>query len=119
MRITVVAVIAIFLAIGTTYAVKKLRSDSVPEQPAYSDFRASDAGDTGDAGCSCCNKGPQGAGLEGLQKQAANYYMNIYRDTDFEVSVKDFGCHQEAYIIKDGKVVKTLSINGGRIEEVG
>jgi hypothetical protein len=113
MRIAVVAVIAIFLAIGTTYAVKKLRADNIPEQTASSDIRA-----TG-TGCSCCGSGAQDTSIEGIQKRAANYYMNMYRDRDFTITVKDFGCHHEAYIIKSGNIVKTLSISGGNVYEMG
>jgi hypothetical protein len=113
MRITVVAVIALFLVISTTYAVKKLRADNIPEQTASSDFK------TTGTGCSCCGSGAQDTSIEGIQKQAANYYMNMYRDRDFSVTVKDFGCHQEAYIIKNGNTVKTLSISGGKVYEIG
>lgn len=115
MRITVVAIIALFLAISTTYAVKKLRADNIPEQTASSDFKTTGTG----CGSGCCSTGAQDTSLEGIQKQAADYYMNMYRDRDFSVTVKDFGCHQEAYIIKNGNTVKTLSISGGKVYEIG
>lgn len=113
MRIAIVVVVALLLIISTTYAIKKLRSDPEPAQPEYSDFNV-----TG-TGCSCCSSGAQNSGLDAIKRQAANYYMNVYRDRDFSVTVKDFGCHQEAYIIKNGTVVKTLSISGGRVSEAG
>jgi len=35
------------------------------------------------------------------------------------VEIKDFGCHQEAEVLKDGKLVKRLSISGGAVNEIG
>jgi hypothetical protein len=36
-----------------------------------------------------------------------------------EVEVKDYGCHQEAVISRDGKVVTRLSIRGSQVIEIG
>ena len=115
MRIAIIAAIAVFLVIGTTYAVKKYRDDNPPQPQKYRDFKATGTG----CGSSCCGAGAQDAGIESIQRQAANYYMNIYKDRDFSVTVKDFGCHHEADIIKRGNVIKRLSISGGNVSEIG
>lgn len=67
-------------------------------------------GATGDA---------QPTDMKGLEKAVSEYYQNKYDGKDFNVEIKDFGCHQEAYIIKDGQPVKRFSISGGAIYEVG
>ena len=114
MRIAVIAAIAVFLVIGTTYAVKKFMDDDNPQPPKYSDFKATGTG----CGSSCCG-GAKDTSIESIQRQAADYYMNIYKDRDFSVTVKDFGCHHEADIIKRGNVIKRLSISGGNVYEIG
>jgi len=71
---------------------------------------------------SCCNNGYGGTSakdLEAVKDLAAKYYSSTYGGTDFSVEVKDFGCHQEAYVVKEGEVLKRLSISGGRVSEVG
>lgn len=81
----------------------------------------------GRGGCSGCGRpgadaqvtGQQVTDLKAIEDLAAKYYSETYGDTDFKVQVQDFGCHQEAYIIKDGQPVKRLSISGGNVYEVG
>jgi len=76
-------------------------------------------------GGGCCGRGAgaQGAAtdpavIEGIRKTAAEYYSGKYNDKDFTVEVKDFGCHQEAYIIKGGSEIKRLSISNGNVNEI-
>ena len=83
----------------------------------------------GSGGCGGCGRatgpGQQGAqgdrssGLKASEDLAYKYYSETYGEKDFTVEVQDFGCHQEAYIIKDGQPVKKLSISGGNVYEVG
>lgn len=67
-------------------------------------------GTTGDA---------QPTDMQNLKQSISEYYSGKYGDKDFEVKIKDFGCHQEAYIIKNGQPVKRFTINGGTIYEIG
>lgn len=77
-------------------------------------------------GGGCCGRGAgaqQGADsdpalIEGIKKAASDYYSGKYNDKDFSVEVRDFGCHQEAYIIKSGEQIKRLSISNGNINEI-
>ncbi len=48
---------------------------------------------------------------------ALSYYAKKYSDTDVSVDVKPFGDHMEAYIRKNGVLVKKLSINGNVVAE--
>jgi len=118
MKILLLTLSAIILVAGTAVAVKTYieRNPSYPpgyQQGAYYGY--------GPGGCNggCAIQGAQGTDLEALKKLAADYYTTTYNETGFEVEVKDFGCHQEAYIIKNGEQVKRLSISGGNIYEVG
>lgn len=88
----------------------------------------------------CCSGGSRGAGpstggaggasgvyqtnptqaqiIERVRTLALEYYAQTYGDKDASASVRDFGCHQEADILKNGAVIKTLSISGNRIMEI-
>lgn len=57
--------------------------------------------------------------LESVKGIASNYYRDTYGDDDFRVEVTDYGCHMQADIIKDGVIVKSLSIYGTKIYESG
>jgi hypothetical protein len=72
------------------------------------------------AGCPCCNKrsGQSSSPAQEAQRLASVYYTQVYGDRDFTVEVEDFGCHQEATILKNGKFVKLLSISNGDVREV-
>jgi hypothetical protein len=56
--------------------------------------------------------------IKALQRYVADAYAKATDDTGFDVVIKDFGCHQEAGIIKDGKTLRRLAISGGRIYEL-
>jgi hypothetical protein len=57
--------------------------------------------------------------VDAVKELAAAYYRDTYGGTDFAVEIKDFGCHQEAYVVKAGRIVKRLSVSGGRVTEIG
>jgi hypothetical protein len=69
----------------------------------------------GDEGCACCGTGGDGTDPSQL---AADYYYAQTGDSDIEVVVEDFGCHQEADILKDGNVVMRVHINGDQVTEI-
>ena len=87
----------------------------------------SKGGGCGSGGCAVsggkggCRGGALGAGqgvdLEPIRQAAADYYINKYGDTAITAEAKDFGCHQEAYILKDGFTIMKLSVNGNRVYE--
>jgi hypothetical protein len=65
----------------------------------------------------CCGAG-DGPSEDEIEEQASDYYITKTGETDFTVSVEDYGCHQEASIIKDGETVMKLSIRDGRVSEI-
>jgi len=80
----------------------------------------------GRGGCGGCGRaagpgqqGTQSSGIKAAEELAYKYYSETYGEKDFTVEVQDFGCHQEAYIIKGGQPVRKLSISGGSVYEVG
>ncbi|MFC1769423.1 hypothetical protein ACFLZI_00075 [Nitrospirota bacterium] len=81
----------------------------------------------GSGGCGSGGGGAAGCGGSGAAaspelinniKTSINEYYNGKLGSDFTVEVRDFGCHQEAYVLIDGKAVKKLSISGSRISEI-
>lgn len=132
----ITAALSVLLTLaGTAIAYNLLASDSRAEK--YQDFSygASQAATGqqrvgcnggGRGGCGGCGRatgpgqqGTQGSGLKAAEDLAAKYYSQTYGDKDFTVKVQDFGCHQEAYILKNGQPVKRLSISGGNVYEIG
>jgi hypothetical protein len=66
----------------------------------------------------CCGFGSNSP--EETERLAADYYISKTGDSanEFSVKVEDFGCHQEAEIIKDGRIVMELSISGDNVSEI-
>jgi hypothetical protein len=140
MRTALIAAIVVLLfTAGSAVAVKLYVLDDPQGNPAFrqSSWGATQAGSPGGSGCpgssgpggcassagggggSCC--GGAGAGtvdLEKVRNFAVEYYVEKYNDGDVTCEVRDFGCHMEAYIIKDGNVVKTFGVSGGRMYEI-
>ncbi len=71
-------------------------------------------------GCGGCSTASRGAAvsLEQLRRLGLEYYAANYGDTAVEAQVRDFGCHQEIYILKNGQVVKRLAYRGGQLYEL-
>jgi hypothetical protein len=73
------------------------------------------------SGGSCCGGDGRGGArtdVKAIEKAAMSYYADKFGDGDVTVQVKDFGCHQEAYILKNGAMVKRLSVSNGSIYEI-
>ena len=70
---------------------------------------------SGGSGGDCCGT-PQSD--EESKATASAYYLEKTGDSDFEVIIENFGCHSEAQIIKDGKVVMELRIQSGVATEI-
>lgn len=138
MKKTLLATVVSFTLVlaGTAIAYTLLAQDS--GNAKYQDFSYNSnaaptaqqyggcPGSAGRGGCGGCGgrgiapgQGAQGSGLKAIEDLAARYYSETYGDNDFTVKVQDFGCHQEAYILKGGQPVKKLSISGGNVYEIG
>ena len=81
------------------------------------------AGQAGQAGISGCTGGGCGSGtgkvdMEALKAGVVQTYAQATGESGFEVRIQDFGCHQEASILRDGQEVKRFSISGGRLYEI-
>jgi hypothetical protein len=126
MRNAVIVAVAFLLVVGTAVAVKGY-FDYKESQYGYPvAYGRGGPGPDGYGGCSasggsCCG-GPGRGGartdLKAIEKAAMGYYADKYGDRDVTVQVKDFGCHQEAYILKNGAMVKRLSVSNGSIYEI-
>ena len=78
-------------------------------------------GTDGRQGCSCCGTSSTGrtAGqkVEQLQTYLVDYFSRSMGN-DITVEVRDLGCHHEADISKDGRIIKRLSISGNTITDI-
>lgn len=85
---------------------------------------AGSAGATSTGGGGCCGGSGGGQAVAGaatadfkqLEKEAINLYVKNYGDANVTAEVKDFGCHQQINILKDGKVVKEFSYQNGQLQ---
>lgn len=74
----------------------------------------------GGGGCGGCGTTSQGAAVSPaqLRQMGLEYYAAKSGDTAVEAEVRDFGCHQEIYILKDGQLVLRLAYRGGELYEL-
>jgi hypothetical protein len=72
------------------------------------------------AGSGCCGSGaaPSQTQIDRIQTYLYDFYAKEIGDPSIEVEVQNLGCHQEATVTRAGKVIKRLSINGGRITDI-
>ena len=56
--------------------------------------------------------------LKAIESYLYRLYADRLQDPQITVEVQDLGCHMEALIKKDEKIVKRLSINGNTITEL-
>ncbi len=47
------------------------------------------------------------------------YYAKKFNDPNLVVQINDYGCHMEADVLQNGKIVKRLSISGNSVSEIG
>jgi hypothetical protein len=96
------------------------RPESAPATQAASNPGCGSSGCGSSAAGSGCGSGasPTQAQIERIRTYLYEFYAKELTDPSIEVDVQDLGCHQEATITKAGRVIKRLSINGGRITEV-
>ena len=77
----------------------------------------------------CCGKGcgsggpqssqaaPQLSKTDAAIKAALTYYQQKYGDSAVSATAKDYGCHIEVTIVKEGQPIKTLTYVNGQIYE--
>jgi hypothetical protein len=74
------------------------------------------------AGCSCCSGPAAGtAPSNGRAAQIEAYLTDFYTGilgAGVTVEVQDLGCHHEASILQNGRIVKRLSINGNAVTDI-
>ena len=96
--------------------------DTVYASSPYVDYTRNfndqqNAAATGGSGTrSDCSGGEEGD--QDPSELAYDYYFSKTGDADFEVVIEDFGCHQEADIVKNGAVVMRVQISGGQVTEL-
>jgi len=71
-------------------------------------------------GCGGCSTASQDSAdfVERLRRLGLDFYAARYGDTAVQAQVRDFGCHQEIYILKDGQLVMRLAYQGGELYEL-
>ncbi|NWF93222.1 MAG: SurA N-terminal domain-containing protein [Syntrophaceae bacterium] len=75
---------------------------------------------------SCCKSGCGGGRAQSLdpkteqeaKSKALEYYERKTQKREAEAKVTNFGCHIQVDIIEDGKVVVSLTYNGGEVQEI-
>lgn len=137
--VTLVLAAATVFAVQNYSALTEKRSDvsSVKDEisPQAYDAAAAGSGCGGAGGCSVsgasgCGSGASGGcgapadpavarqRVESIQSYLYAYFSKAFNDPAISVEVDDFGCHQEASVLKDGKIIKRLSISGNTISEI-
>ena len=107
--------------------------DEIEPQPYSQSASGSECGGTsgcgvaGASGCGSSSSGGCGAPsdpavskrrVEGIQNYLYAYFSEKLGDPGITIKVDDYGCHQEASVLKDGKIIKRLSISGNSISEI-
>lgn len=73
----------------------------------------------GIGGCGGCatDSGNAVYSEEELRRLGLEYYAANYGDFDVEAVLRDFGCHQEIHIYKNGQLVKRIVYLDGKLYE--
>ena len=106
----VIGFLGVSAVLGNSPASQTTIDESEGRCGASSESQSSGGCGTGDG----CGTGG-GCGSGGT---AEDYYFSQTGDRDVEITIEDFGCHQEATILKDGQEVMKLSISGGEVTEI-
>ncbi|UCG38300.1 MAG: hypothetical protein JSV00_08915 [bacterium] len=77
-------------------------------------------GASASGGCGSAASSPEAARerLEKIQAYLTDYYTKKLGGSDIKVQVQDYGCHQEATVLKGAQVVDRLSISGNSITRI-
>ena len=136
-----ITIVAVCLIVATALAVNKKQTwtpaqqnrEINPEQSASASGQGGSCCGAQSSGCavsgsakvgSCCNGQGNGTAtkptkmLKAIESYLYRLYADRLQDPQITVEVQDLGCHMEALIKKDEKIVKRLSINGNTITEL-
>jgi hypothetical protein len=133
-----ISITFLILAAATVLAVQNFNEVTVYNEVAPKSAAVSTDGYSGCGGASGCgaggstacgSAGSSGCGapvdpevakqrVKSIQGYLFAYFSETLNDQSITVEVEDFGCHQEASILQDGKVIKRLSISGNSISEI-
>jgi len=70
-------------------------------------------------GCGGCGTSSRAAiSEEQLRRLGLEYYAANYGNAAVEAVVRDFGCHQEIYLYKNGQLVKRLAYRDGQLYQL-
>ena len=123
------------LAAATVIAIQKrgAEAQTTANEVAPLDYDSTQPADCGN-GSGCANvDGSSGCGggcgnpadpavakerLESLKGYLFSYYSKKLGETELDIEVEDFGCHQEATVGKNGTIVERLSISGNSIRRI-
>ena len=109
-------------AVAATAAISPVNVEEVRETAVATEgsrkcgSQASRCGSASSAG-GCCGGSSAATDIEQLRTQLQAYYSKSI-DGEITVDVKDLGCHQEAEIRQDNRVIKRISISGREITEL-
>ncbi|MBT9171724.1 MAG: hypothetical protein DDT21_00092 [Syntrophomonadaceae bacterium] len=62
--------------------------------------------------------GGEAVSEEQLRRLGLEYYAARYGNAAVEAQVRNFGCHQEIFILKDGQLVLRLAYRRGELYEL-
>ncbi len=132
----VITCVFFILAAATVLALQKRAPEvqtAAATEVAPLDYDSTQPADCGN-GSGCANvDGSSGCGggcgtsadpavakerLESLKGYLFSYYSKKLGETELDIEVEDFGCHQEATVAKNGTVVERLSISGSSIRRI-
>jgi len=128
---TLTMVIAALAVAGTSFALFRGEGGEIREEVSENlrprnEFQFAEASGT-DGGsarpsCSCCGGPAAGSAASGGQAGKIEAYLRDYYTKalgpGIVVEVKDLGCHHEAEIRQNDRVIKRLSINGGAVTDI-
>ena len=117
--------VAAGIAIGGTSLAVYGGSDEAEKAPAPATVlqaspAASASGRTG-CGGNCCGGTGGSSAAAAKAAQIESYLVDFYTKSigpQITVEVRDFGCHHEADVMRNGQIIKRLSINGGSITDI-
>lgn len=138
----IIGIVIVVAAAATVFAVQQYSpsTNNVAIQAQESDGEYSSCGSTecsysgeaaGTGGCGSvagasggCG-GPDPNSVEARQRAESvrsfiySYYAKKFNDPNLVVQINDYGCHMEADVLQNGKIVKRLSISGNSVTEIG
>jgi len=132
------SVVAFVLVAVSVFALQGKNTQSATAQevaPLAASTSSSGCGGAGGSGCGSsasagCGGASGGCGGEALNPDEAkartdqitaylaDYYTKKKGYENVQVKIDDFGCHQEATVSSDGKVVDRLSVSGNSITKL-